>query len=79
MSVIQKQNFLAKMENVYQFCGNAILTMIVVMTVTNLHIFAGIKIVPVVGGVVLDMPIIDVFPNGYFVMAKMIVEMLPMN
>ena len=79
MSVIQTQNFLAKMENVYQFYGNAILTMIVEMIVTNLHIFAEIKIVLVVGDVVLDMPIIDAFPNGYFVMEKTIVEMLQMN
>lgn len=79
MNVTQIQNLLAKMANVFQFCGNVILTMTVAMTVMNQLTFVATKIVPVVGGDVLVMPTIGAFPNGYSVMAKMIVEMHPMN
>ena len=79
MNVTQKQNLHAKMANVFQFCGNVILTMIAAMTVMNQLTFVATKIVPVVGGDVLVMPTIVAFPNGYFVMEKMIAEMHLMN
>ena len=79
MNVIQIPNLLAKMANVFQFCGNVILIMIVAMTVMNQLTFVATKIVQVVGGDVLVMPTIGAFPNGYFVMAKMIAGMHQMN
>jgi hypothetical protein len=79
MIVTQIQNLLAKMANVFQFCGNVILITIVAMIVMNQPTFVATKIVPVVGGDVLVMPTIVAFPNGYFVMEKMIVEMHQMN
>ena len=59
--------------NVFPFCGNAISTTIAGTIRTNPRIFAAIRIVPPVGAVVPAMPIIVVFPNGYFVTVKTIV------
>jgi len=76
MNVIQRQNFHARMANVFQSYGSAILTMIVEMILMNLLTYAETAIVLVAGEGVQDMPITVAFPNGSSAMAKMIAEML---
>ena len=73
-NVTLSMNSPAKMENVFQSYGAVILIMIVVMTVMSLHTFAEIRIVPVVGVDVLDMPITGVFRNGCSVMGRTTAE-----
>lgn len=72
---IRKRNSPVTTANVSQFCGNAILTTIVVTIVTSQPTFAEIKIAQQVGVDALGMQITVVFPNGCFAMAKMIVGM----
>ena len=67
------------MASVFQSFGNAILTMIVEMILTNLHIFVATKTVPAGGEGVLDMPTTDVSPSGCSATAKMIAVTHPMN
>jgi hypothetical protein len=73
--VIRKRNSPATTANVSQFCGNAISIMTVVTTVMSRPTFAEIKTAQQVGVDAPGMQITDVFPNGCFAMAKMIVGM----
>lgn len=79
VNAIRKRNSLVKTASVFQSFGNAILTMIVEMILTNLHIFVATKTVPAGGEGVLDMPTTDVSPSGCSATAKMIAVTHPMN
>ena len=75
----KKLNFHAQMENAFQYYGNVTLTMIAEMIVMNLHIYAEITTVRLVGVVALVMLTIDAFRSGYSVMERMIAGMVPTN
>lgn len=77
--MIQTQNSLVRITDVFRKYGCVILTMIVVMIAMNQHICVVKGIVLPVGNVVQVTPIIVAFRNGSFVMAKMIVEMVLMS
>jgi hypothetical protein len=78
-NVTKKRNFHVQMESAFQYYGNVTLTMIAAMIVMNLHIYAGITTVRLVGVVVLVMLTIDAFLSGYSVMERMIAGMAPMS
>lgn len=65
--------------NAFQNCGIVILMMIVVIIQTNQLIYVETEIAAMAGKSVLHDTITDAFLVGYFVMARMIVEIILMK